>query len=88
MRSSEVTFLPRTPGTPRIPEGGSMHLAADDLLARIRQNYPTEYELCRLQLLTEVQAAEIERLNASQVTSYTATARPYPLPDEQEMRHG
>lgn len=65
-----------------------MHLDSDDLLARIRQDWPTEYELTRLRLLADVQAAEIDRLTAAQPGTFTGTAaRPYVLGDD-EARHG
>lgn len=64
-----------------------MHLDSDDLLAQLRQDWPTEFELSRLTLLANVQAAEIQRLNGLlPSTSYSATSpRPYVLPvDGQE----
>jgi hypothetical protein len=64
-----------------------MQLNSDDLLAKIRQDWPTEFELSRLQLLTEVQDREITRLNGLlPPASYSATSpRPYVLPvGEQE----
>lgn len=66
-----------------------MQLDADDLLALIKERHPVEYELCRLSLLAEVQAAEIQRLEtenqrlqAQLPASFTASAgRPYVLGD-------
>jgi hypothetical protein len=56
---------------------------ADDLLARIRQDHPIEFELSRLSLLCEMQAAEIERLTALVPQSYTPFGA-----EGQEARHG
>jgi len=65
-----------------------MQLDSDDLIARFRQQYPVEFELCRLSLLAEVQAARIQELEALLPTSYSAsTARPYVTAHEQDHRH-
>ncbi|MGX6605673.1 hypothetical protein ACWKSP_26595 [Micromonosporaceae bacterium Da 78-11] len=66
-----------------------MQLNSEDLLARIRREFPAEYEIAQLRELTELQAAEIERLTAltQPATSYTGSvARPYSI--EEEGRHG
>ena len=68
-----------------------MHLDADELLARIKRDYPDAYEYCRLVLLTEKQAAEIERLNklVAQQQPYAGAAAVSYLDTEQtEGRHG
>jgi hypothetical protein len=66
-----------------------VQLDSDDLLARIRQDWPTEFELSRLHLLSEVQAAEIERLTTLTQASFSGSApRPFSLSDEPEGRHG
>lgn len=64
-----------------------MHLDSDELLARLREDWPTQFELSRLRLLADVQAAEIVRLSGLlPSTSYSASSpRPYVLPiDGQE----
>lgn len=43
----------------------TVQLDADDLLAQIRADWPVEFELSQLRLLTARQAAEIDRLNAT-----------------------
>ncbi|WP_250029821.1 hypothetical protein [Paractinoplanes maris] len=69
-----------------------MNLDADDLLARIKRDYPTEYQLANLSLIVDMQqtliedqAAEIERLNTLQGAYDPSTPRPYL---ETEARHG
>lgn len=52
-----------------------MQLDSDDLLQRIQQEYPVEFELARRGLLIEAQAAEIDRLRAQ--VQQAQTARPY-----------
>jgi hypothetical protein len=66
-----------------------VQLDSEDLLARMRQDWPTEYELTRLRALVDAQEAEIQRLTALAPSStFAATApRPYSLSDE-EGRHG
>lgn len=66
-----------------------MHLDADDLLARLRQEWPTEYELTHRQLVIEALTAENERLNHEneqlrQTPAPPGIARPY----GDEARHG
>lgn len=65
-----------------------MQLDGDDLLARIRQDFPVEFELAQLRCLADMQAAEIERLTALVPTSSYATAstRPFSLSDEEVRR--
>jgi hypothetical protein len=41
-----------------------VNISADDLLGRIRRDYPTQYQLCQLQLIIEMQDEEIQRLRA------------------------
>ncbi len=41
-----------------------MHLDSDDLLARIRAEFPQEFDRARLGLLVDRQAEEINRLTA------------------------
>lgn len=41
-----------------------MNIDADALLARIRREYPMQYQLCQMNLTIDLQAAEIERLQA------------------------
>lgn len=77
-----------------------MQLDSDDLLARIRQDYPYEYEICQLRALVDAQAREIERLNAVQnapllpragdTAVFSASApRPYVTQGlDDEGRHG
>jgi hypothetical protein len=64
-----------------------MQIRSEDLLERIQQDFPNEYQWARLNLLVELQAAEIERLNAAAQPSYDpAVPRPYVL--EQHVGHG
>jgi hypothetical protein len=63
-----------------------MHLDAEDLLARIRRDFPEAYELCQLRQLVDVQQAEIERLNALVAPGFDPNSpRPYL---GEEGRHG
>jgi len=63
-------------------------LNADDLLARVRQDWPVQLELSQLRLLTELQAAEIARLSGPQAGGFSGAARPFGMPEEQEgARH-
>lgn len=45
-----------------------MQLDSDVLLARIRQDYPYEYEISQLRTLVDALTAENEQLKANQVT--------------------
>lgn len=67
-----------------------MQLDSEDLLARMARDWPTEFELSRLRVLTEVQATRIQELEAQQPTSYSASAaRPYVTAlDDQDARRG
>jgi hypothetical protein len=55
-----------------------VNIDADELLARIRRDYPTQYQLCQQQLIIELQYDEIQRLK----TELTAT-RDVPAPAEE-----
>lgn len=63
-----------------------MQLDGDDLLAQIRTDFPVEYELAQLRLLTTLQAREIDRLTALTQPGYTPTPRPFL--DNSEARLG
>ncbi len=69
-----------------------MHLDSDDLLSRIRRDFPVEFELSQLRQLADVQAAEIDRLSAlvpPTSSSFSGLApRPYVLGDDQDSHHG
>lgn len=76
-----------------------MHLDSDELLARIRQDYPYEYEMAQLKTLVDALTRENEQLKAGQApllpragdTSVfsASVARPYVTADQDESaRHG
>lgn len=75
-----------------------MHLDSDDLLARIRAEYPDQFELVRRNAIIEAQAAEIDRLTRENeqlraTPPPTGIARPFtpsyePLGADREAPHG
>lgn len=67
-----------------------MQLDADDLLARIRQDFPVQYELAQLRAMVELLQADNDRLSALNQPAFgSAVARPYirPADGDGEGRH-